>query len=537
MGVVYAATDPLIGRPVAIKTIRLGNLDVGDNREELTRRLYREAQSAGILSHPGIITIHDVGEQGEDAYIVMEFVDGKSLEGLLASGVPQPSGTLLLVLRKAAAALDYAHSKGIIHRDIKPANIMICHDGTVKIADFGVAKLAASTSMTQSGLVLGTPSYMSPEQAQGRTIDGRSDQFSLAVVAYRMLTGKLPFEASTLTALLTKILWEEPDYEGAGLHPPLLLVFRKALSKDPQLRFASCVDFVQQLEAAYAQHRTQLLDNIPESAPGPEGGLPAEEIPVLPGAAGMVQISTPEQPSLVLPSAEMPAVGEDKSKSQSLPIPQPEVPAEAPEMKKARLIGWAACLGVVALAAVAFVTIKILQKPAPSIQGPSSDAASVQGRETPAAAVIPPEHVQDNKPPIPASPPSRPAAPPTKPQKGASSQPALEQPDSVKIAPPKAVVSPPKRVEFLPKSSDPGSGTIVWSGELKKNALLIIEEQRASIGSVTGKLPGKPVRIEVEPKEVIIRQMPGAANGWKLIVLYSGGKEYSSISVRWRIIN
>ncbi len=148
MGIVYSAMDPLIGRRVAIKTIRLDSADAAENREELTRRLFREAQSAGVLSHPGIVTIHDVGEQGNEAYIVMEYVDGRNLEDVLASGVPQHSGTLLSILRQSAAALDYAHGKGIIHRDIKPSNIMLCHDGVVKIADFGVAKPAASTSMT-----------------------------------------------------------------------------------------------------------------------------------------------------------------------------------------------------------------------------------------------------------------------------------------------------------------------------------------------------------------------------------------------------
>ena len=243
MGVVYSAMDPLIGRRVAIKTIRLDTMEAAENREELTRRLFREAQSAGVLSHPGIITIHDVGEQGNEAYIVMEYVDGRNLEDVLASGVPQHSGTLLSILRQSATALDYAHGKGIIHRDIKPANIMLCHDGVAKIADFGVAKLAASASMTQAGLVLGTPSYMSPEQAQGQAVDGRSDQFSLAVVAYRMLTGELPFQGATLTAILTKILLEEPQYDSSGLHPYLQIIFQESPRKKPAIPFSELHGF------------------------------------------------------------------------------------------------------------------------------------------------------------------------------------------------------------------------------------------------------------------------------------------------------
>lgn len=148
MGIVYAAWDPLIGRTVAIKTINMGAVQAGQTRDELRLRLRREAQSAGVLSHPGIVTIYDIGEEDEKAYIVMEFVDGTTMEEVFSSGVPQHRRTFLGVLNKAAAALDYAHSKGVIHRDIKPSNIMICLEGKVKIADFGIAKISESTGLT-----------------------------------------------------------------------------------------------------------------------------------------------------------------------------------------------------------------------------------------------------------------------------------------------------------------------------------------------------------------------------------------------------
>src|SRR5579864_5154608 len=144
MGVVYHAIDPNIGRPVAIKTIQLGGGRKPEEQERLRERLFREARSAGSLSHPGIVTIYDVEQQGDLAYIAMEYVDGPTLDQLLSGGQPTPPEKLFSILGQTAAALDYAHGKGIVHRDIKPANIMIAADGTAKIADFGIAKITAN---------------------------------------------------------------------------------------------------------------------------------------------------------------------------------------------------------------------------------------------------------------------------------------------------------------------------------------------------------------------------------------------------------
>ena len=169
MGIVYRAQDPTIGRQVAIKTIRLADLSDHAERDRLRERLFREAQSAGILSHPGIVVVYDVGEQDDITYIAMEFVNGPSLEKLLlADDAPEPE-LILNVLRQTAAGLDYAHKKGIIHRDIKPGNIMLDQDGTVKITDFGVAKLAASHQLTQAGTVWGLPITCRPSRCRART--------------------------------------------------------------------------------------------------------------------------------------------------------------------------------------------------------------------------------------------------------------------------------------------------------------------------------------------------------------------------------
>ena len=188
MGVVYKALDPAIGRTVAIKTIRLSEFVDPEERQRIRERLLREAQSAGVLSHPNIITIYDVLEQADFAYILMEYVHGSSLEKLLQKKAVPDSATMLHLFRQVSDALDYAHRKGIVHRDIKPANIILSEgrpnaEAAAKIADFGVAKFI-SQDVTHSGTMIGTPNYMSPEQILGLTVDGKSDQFSLAVDVY-----------------------------------------------------------------------------------------------------------------------------------------------------------------------------------------------------------------------------------------------------------------------------------------------------------------------------------------------------------------
>ena len=252
MGIVYKAQDPAIGRLIAIKTIRLGDLTEESERDRLRDRLFREAQSAGVLSHPGIVTIYDIAEEGGLAYIFMELVNGPPLDKMMKAGQTPDKETLLSILRQVAAALDYAHRKGIVHRDIKPANIMVHEDGTAKVTDFGVAKIV-SQQMTQAGTIMGTPSYMSPEQVQGGAISGQADQFSLAVIAYEMLTGEKPFTADYLPTLLFKIVREEPvspQRLNATLSPDVEVVLRRALAKTAANRYETCVDFVNALAPA-----------------------------------------------------------------------------------------------------------------------------------------------------------------------------------------------------------------------------------------------------------------------------------------------
>ena len=246
MGVVFRAVDPVIGRPVAVKTIRLDDLTDPKEKAWLRERLFREAQSAGILSHPNIVTIYQIAEQDELAYIAMEFVGGPNLDQVLSGGKALEREALLETVRQTAAALDYAHSKGIVHRDIKPANILFSESGDVKITDFGIAKLSLAQRSTRTGMLIGTPLYMSPEQIQGKPVDGRADQFSLAVMVFAMLTGARPFDAETLTALFFKIVYEDPPGV-MGFNPTLSAgiqaALHKGLAKDPAGRFGTCTEF------------------------------------------------------------------------------------------------------------------------------------------------------------------------------------------------------------------------------------------------------------------------------------------------------
>ncbi len=208
MGVVYLGKDPKINRQVAIKTVRFEEVDP-DLLEETKKRFFREAEAAGTLNHPNIVTIYDVGEEEDLAYVAMELLEGSDLTPYIKKDKLLPVKDLLRIIGSTAEGLAFAHARGIVHRDIKPANIMLLNDGTVKIADFGIARISTS-SATQTGTVLGTPSYMSPEQVAGQKVDGRSDLFSLGVAMYELLCGQKPFTGESIAALMYAIANKPP---------------------------------------------------------------------------------------------------------------------------------------------------------------------------------------------------------------------------------------------------------------------------------------------------------------------------------------
>ena len=242
MGVVYLGKDPKIGRVVAIKTMALAQEFEGDELEDARQRFFREAETAGRLQHQNIVTIFDAGEDHELAYIAMEFLKGKDLVAHTQPGNLLPQDKVVSILIQIARALDYAHSLNVVHRDIKPANIMYeAQTGTIKVTDFGIARVT-DASRTRTGMVLGTPSFMSPEQIAGKKVDGRSDLYSLGVMAFQLLTGTLPFRAESMAELMFKIANEPPpDIRSVNPHisAELAAVVASALAKSLDVRFAT----------------------------------------------------------------------------------------------------------------------------------------------------------------------------------------------------------------------------------------------------------------------------------------------------------
>src|ERR1700756_5326549 len=250
MGVVYRATDPVIGRTVAVKTIRLSEEGTGLSRPELLSRFQTEARAAGLLAHPNIVVVYDAGEESGLYYITMELIEGKSLQALLDSGHSFPVPRVLRIMEQTCSALQFAHERNIIHRDIKPANLMLTADDTVKVTDFGTAKILQFGTVQQTTHVMGTPSYMSPEQVKGRPVDGRSDIFSLGVVLYEMLTAEKPSPGQSITTVIYKIVNEDPippRQLNPSLHPGLNEIVLRALAKEPEQRYQSCRELLEDL--------------------------------------------------------------------------------------------------------------------------------------------------------------------------------------------------------------------------------------------------------------------------------------------------
>jgi tRNA A-37 threonylcarbamoyl transferase component Bud32 len=251
-GEVFRAHDSVLGRDVAVKRIKLDSFVEPAQLEDVKQRFLREAQVAARLRHPNIVTTHDIASTPA-TFIVMELVEGRTLQALLAERGRLPLGETIELVAQAAAALDHAHANQVVHRDVKPANIMIEPGGHVKVMDFGIAKLETGANLTATGSIMGTPNYMSPEQARGQKVDARSDLFSLGCVLYECLTGQKPFQGASVSVILVKILTEEPppvDVAATGLPVEAGAVLKRAMAKDPEARYPSGAALIAALRTA-----------------------------------------------------------------------------------------------------------------------------------------------------------------------------------------------------------------------------------------------------------------------------------------------
>ncbi len=254
MGAVYAGMDPKVGRAVAIKTLALSREFEGTELKEARARFFREAETAGRLKHRDIVTIYDAGEEHGLAYIAMEYLPGTDLQAHTQPDRLLPVAVVLRCMARVAEALHYAHSQGVVHRDIKPANVMVdLAADSVKVTDFGIARIAADASRTRTGLVLGSPSFMSPEQMAGQRVDGRSDLYSLGVMLFQLLTGRLPHQAETMSKLMFQIANETaPDVRSLRPELPELVaqIVSQAMGKRPENRFTDGHALAQALQRA-----------------------------------------------------------------------------------------------------------------------------------------------------------------------------------------------------------------------------------------------------------------------------------------------
>jgi TonB family protein len=363
MGTVYKAFDPLIKRTLAIKTIRLDIPRSSPQHRAFIERFYQEARISGTLSHPNIVTLFDIGEENGLPFLAMEFVDGKTLAEVIDEGIRFKPERVIALVSQVASALDYAHSRGVVHRDIKPSNLILSDGDKVKVTDFGIAKLVDS-EITHAGALLGTPSYMSPEQAMGEKLDGRSDIFSLGVCAFEMLSGQQPFPGANVTSILYKLVHvepvEPPDLEMNGLVPQKWReVFSKVLAKKPANRYQTASAFVEDLEYCLGSWFTGIADEAAIAAAGmPPTGLgptvtvqrsslpvddlpvtseletlvrtPPEGIPVVPGPAapsGLESVGPGEVTTVLLPpmATSPPAGPIDATLVLGAPPPSPTV--------------------------------------------------------------------------------------------------------------------------------------------------------------------------------------------------------------------
>ncbi len=444
MGVVYKATDPVIGRTVAVKTIKLSEEGTGLSRPELLTRFQTEARAAGLLTHPNIVVVFDAGEEDGLYYITMELVEGKSLQAHLDGQVAFALPRVLRIMEQTCSALQFAHERNVVHRDIKPANIMLTADDTVKVTDFGTAKILQFGTMQQTAHVMGTPSYMSPEQVKGRAVDGRSDIFSLGVMLYEMVTGEKPFPGQNITTVIYKIVNEEPvppRQINPSIHPGISAVVMKALAKEAEARYQSCREMLEDLR----NYRSIAPGGSPDKtmvAGSPGGsGAPNATLP-LGGGTGAgaqgVRNLQPDDPMIMATTRSLNARASSPTQTPAVrrtgPI-TPLAPVEAP--KKKSIIG-TIFLALLLLGVIAYGVQKLrpviedarklnaAQKPAGNDGATATTTAPVTPNGGANAAPVNPT---GNEPPAAATP--EPTPPETKPAAAPVEKPAPKKTEPV----------------------------------------------------------------------------------------------------------
>lgn len=503
-GIVFLAVDPTIDRKVAIKTLPIAEDPTG----ALRAKLRQEAKSTARLSHPNIVTVFEFAEQDQLAYIVMEYVPGKSLAAAFEAGESFDYATVCKLLLQAAEALDHAHSEGVIHRDIKPENLMLHSRGVLKVADFGIAKVLDDVggAKTKTGVVRGTPYYLSPEQIDLKGVTGRSDQFALGVVAYQWLTGRRPFEGESWTELLTKILTKDPPpvstYREA-LGDGVTAVLLRAMAKDPANRFATCSEFITELSYAL----------------GLSTGETRPQVSTL-----TLQVPTPT------PS------GSVQSPAQADAAPTATTPTPAVSKSRWAMIGVGAT-GVIALAAV------LLTRE----QSPSAAKQAAASPQPPVAVEVPAAKPVEKSELPPAEKKKAPAETARKQEKkpepvvmaAKSAEPPKQQPPPVETAPAPTPPPPaPVAAAAAPagKYFGPPEGRFSWAGSLGAGATVTITGSAASAGAVQGRglPPSLDVSVAVDPPSVQVLSQPSAQNGYRLTLKNTGGSDVPAITIRWR---
>ena len=384
MGVVYRAKDPLIGRTVALKTIRLSEEGTGMSHAQLVERFQNEARAAGLLTHPNIVVIYDAGETDGLCYIAMELINGKSLQSLLDSGQKILLPRLLNIMEQVCSALQFAHDNHVVHRDIKPANIMLGADDLVKVTDFGTAKIVQYGAQQQTS-AMGTPSYMSPEQIKGKAVDGRTDIFSLGVMLYEMTTGQKPFAGQDIATVLYRILNEEP-VPPQKLEPSIPLgvssTILKALAKSPHLRYETCRELLDDLknyrpgEIAASTNAAPALSTSPPPAirEKPDKNYYVE-MPRVPGVQPRSASPAPSRGKVTPPSSNL--VGYDSLPDAGQPVsgvyPGPPPKSAFASVKRIAAIAAGVLLAVM-LGSFAVRTISGIHRPDSDALPPRQDS-------------------------------------------------------------------------------------------------------------------------------------------------------------------